>query len=160
MLYLVKPDGTTEWSDLPADIVMDHARRGEINLNRIPWEPAERKADNITLRLALRNGVPSDRGIVVRAVDVANHDRAVKLAAGLANLKESERALEAQDQVMEQLMPGWIDSGRKLEAQIDAGTRESIEEAEQDLARRLELEVDQSLADHWRSLGGYLPDPA
>ena len=159
MLYLVKPDGATEWSDLPAAIVIEHARRGEVNLNQIPWEPAERKADDITLRLALRNGIPSDRGIVVNAVDVANHDRAEKLAEGLASLKDSERALEAENQFMEQLMPGWIDSGKKLEAEIDAGTQESITEAEEGLARRLEQEVDPSLAEHWRSLGGYLPDP-
>lgn len=159
MLYLVKPDRTTEWSDLPADIVIDHARRGEINLNSIPWEPAERSVDDTTLRLALRNGVPCDRGIVVNAVDVANHDRAERLAAGLVNLQESGRALEAHDQVMEQLMPGWTDSGKKLDAEISESTRESIQEAENSLARRLEQKVDLSLAEHWLSLGGYVPDP-
>lgn len=102
---------------------------------------------------------PSDHGIVVDAVDVANHDRAERLAAGLVNLKESGRALEAHDQLMEQLMPGWIDSGKKLDAEISESTRDRIQEAEHSLARRLEQKVDQPLAEHWQSLGGYLPDP-
>lgn len=159
MLYLVKTDGSTEWSDLPSDIVLDHARRSELDVNRIPWEPAERKADVVTVRLALRHGVPAANGIVVRAVDVANHDRAESLVAGLVALKQSGKALEANDQIMESIMPGWIENGRKLESDIETATMESIQEAEDELARRLEHSVNDELVQHWRLLGGFLPDP-
>lgn len=137
---------------------MEHARRGEIDLNRIPWERAERKADHVTVRLALRHGLPADRGIVVRAVDLANHDQTEKLAESLAGVHRSQQ-LAGHDQVMEQWMTGWIESGRQNAIEVDAGVPESIIEAKKRLAERLAPEPDTDLRADWTSFGGDTPDP-
>ena len=159
MLYLVKIDRSTRWVDLPAQMVLEAAQRGELDLDRIPWGPAERTADDVTVRLALRHGLASSHGIVVRAVDISGTDRAEQLAESLAGVHRSQEALVGHDQAMEQLMPGWIESGRQNAAEVDAGVAESIAEAEKRLAERLTREPDAGLVAHWASLGGVVPDP-
>lgn len=161
MLYRLTPPAGLEWTDFPGhgdlfDTVLKHGA----DLDRLEWQrPEERAFSADLLRIALRHGHRTSRGLVVSATHLVHLGRANKLRllaheAGIrsADLRKQNGAL------METLMPGWSKSGIELDARVLTSTERSATESEADLADVLAAPVDADLAAHWESLGGSLPD--
>ncbi len=157
MLYLLNPDLSMKWLDLPGRMVLDLARKGDIDLNKVEWDPAERQGTHTTTRLALRYGVPVASGIAVDAIDLTHENRAHDMAVLLAKSIAGREKLDSADQLMEALAPGWTKSGDELNERVDQSVKRSIREAAQDLEKKLETPVDSELMGHWASVGGFIP---
>ncbi len=66
MMYLLEPDLAMWWSRQPAGLWLATARSSGYDLAQIDdWIPAERRADAVLVRLAMRHGVPCGRGLVL-----------------------------------------------------------------------------------------------
>ncbi len=66
MMYLLEPSRAMWWSRQPAALWLAQARTQGYDLAQIDdWTRADREADDVTLRLALRHGVPCSRGLVL-----------------------------------------------------------------------------------------------
>lgn len=66
MMYLLEPSRAMWWSRQPAALWLAQAKTQGYDLAQIDdWTPAEREADDVTVRLALRHGVPCSRGLVL-----------------------------------------------------------------------------------------------
>jgi hypothetical protein len=62
--------------------------------------------------------------------------------------------------LMERLMPGWLESARDLDARVDVSQAQTVERARRDLDRAIQsAQPEAALVDHWGGLGGALPDP-
>ncbi|BCK57032.1 hypothetical protein NWFMUON74_48040 [Nocardia wallacei] len=57
------------------------------------------------------------------------------------------------------LAPGWKRKSRKLDERVAASLATKIEEVRSELEDELAKPAAQELIDHWRRLGGRLPDP-
>src|SRR5690554_3271690 len=141
MLYWVFPDRTMKWIDLPGSIVLDLARQPGVDLGRLDWLDADRAAEDDVVRVALRYGIPSSRGIVVAARHVAPVRRPAEMrklfresAVTMAGTKDQ---LQANDELMEALMSGWKESGERLDREIEVSLAESLREADRDAAREI-----------------------
>lgn len=157
MLYLIEPDGGMKWSNLPAQQVLTAARESDADLSLLDWEASERTLDEDTLRVALRHGVPCTAGLVIEAGLVGEQGQAEHIRETHRDAQRAHAALQTQDALMENLLPGWTESGRELNARVDEGSESAAREAEGRAARRLNTSPDPALIDHWTSLGGELP---
>jgi hypothetical protein len=121
VLYRVKSDRTTEWVDGIGNEIFESADAHRFDLDRLEWTPTQRSADDVTLRVALRQGRSSQHGIVWDPSD--------------------------------------LDRGAAAGAPPDPKTAETIAEADPTLRAALRAEPDAELVEHWRKLGGTLPNP-
>jgi hypothetical protein len=69
MLYRVSTNRTTEWVDGVGNEIFGSADAHRCDLDRLDWMPVQRAADDVTVRLALRRGRSSRRGIIVDPID-------------------------------------------------------------------------------------------
>jgi hypothetical protein len=160
VLYLIEPNGPLKWNDLPARVVLEAARDRNVDLARLDWPVAERPPTLDFLRVALRHGVACSVGIVVDAKDVIDLTRADDLRARAARTPEMRASLAPQDALMEKLLPGSAEYSRNLDAQIVESMERLAWEAEDDVAELLAAPVKPELVEHWKSLGGFVPDLA
>lgn len=158
MLYLIEPNGPLKWDDIPTHMALEATKIHGVDLGRLPWQDSERLVTADTIRVALRFGIPCSRGIVIEPIHLIDLDRADALTKSLADVKQSQAALSANDDWMETLLPGWKETGQKLEASIDASTLKSIQEAEAKATELLGSPVSKTLLSHWRTFGGQDPD--
>jgi hypothetical protein len=159
MLYLIRTDMTTEWLEHFGRKEMALAEANGVTLDGLDWKTAERVADETTLRLALRMGQACGRGVVVDAGDLVPHDRPTRIreahAAAVAHRPVMRETLEK----LEKVYPGRLAEEDASNAEVDAGIAESLGEADATLSVALAVEPQPHLVEHWRSLGGLLPDP-
>jgi hypothetical protein len=157
MLYLVRPDLTVGWSDFPVrtSSLFDRAATDPgFDLADLTWKPADHPASRNVVRLALRHGVACREGIVVDAIVLINERRPRELAQGLHDVNEAKKKLVAEDDIMEQLMPGWKAHGKEVDGQVNDAMGESIAEAQEDADVLLAAPVKDELLTAWTSLGG------
>ncbi len=159
MLYLIEPNGPLKWNDLPARVVLEAARDRNVDLARLDWPVAERPPTRDFLRVALRHGVACSVGLVVDAGDVIDLTRADELRGHAAKTPAMRESLASADALMERLAPGWTEHGRDLDAKIVESLERAAQEADEDVAELLAAPVKPELLEHWRSLGGFVPDP-
>jgi hypothetical protein len=156
VLYLVKPHGAVEWTDMPSSAMRLAAEHGG-DLARLDWQPSERRDHGLLLALALRYGAKCSTGLVLEAGHVADQDHAAQIATAHRDTSAAHAALAPHDAVMEQLLPG-TERGRELGESIDRSVQQAYEEARDKAARALsDRDPDPDLQEHWTSLGGWLP---
>ena len=159
MLYLIRPDMTTEWLDHFGRKEMALAQANGVTLDGLDWKPAERVVDETTLRLALREGQACGRGVAVDAGDLVPHDRPARIRQAHADAVAHRPVMRKTLEKMEQVYPGRLAEEDASNAEVDASIAESLAEADAALAVALAAEPRPELVEHWRSLGGVLPDP-
>lgn len=160
MLYLVTPHRTMQWSDLPTSTRIHTVKEHNLDVDKLEWLPAEARADDTTVRLALRYGVASRSGLVVDGFTVSDHHQVARIASSLREVQASREKLAGQDALMEHLMPGWKENGRQLDADVDESTDRSIKERQDAVEKMIQATTaDDTLVDHWASLGGSVPQP-
>lgn len=158
MLYLVEPSGRTQWCDIPARTVLEVVRERGADLTRLEWLRADRVAGPNDVRVALRHGVAVPGGIVVDGGLLVEQDRSSDIRAAHRQAAASRASISEQhNAMMERLMPGWIEYGRKIDRGVDESMERSAVEADEDAATYLGGEPDPALVEHWRSIGGRLP---
>lgn len=160
LLYRLVPPSQVTWCDIPSRGTIQVARENNVDLVRLPWEPAEARAfSSELLRLALRYGVPCGDGIVVSAIDVVDLGRSDELRLLNHQSTEAHSKLRDEHAFMEQLLPGWTARGEELDRQISESMERVAQDTDDDLAEQLAPAPKPALVDHWSRLGGDLPDP-
>lgn len=159
MLYRMRPHTPLDWFDLPGLKMSDFSDHG-IDPDQLDWQPTEdRMFSNDLLRIAIRHGAPSRSGLLVDVNHTHDLGRADKLRISQHAIDELQAELRAaHGDLMERLMPGWEAQGEALDQRIRESTEESAREADETLAQVLAAPIQPQLADHWRSLGGVVPD--
>jgi hypothetical protein len=166
MLYLIKPDGTAEWTDsIQLSNLGEPLERG-VDLTTIDWwrDDTDLRSTGDAVRIALRHGVAGERGIVVDgwpvvAVRRPNELRRTFAESEAARLR-ARPAMEAVDKFIdENLSPGWIGYGRDLDEKIKGSSDASIAEAEAEAGKLLSAPVRDHLVAAWTALRGVMPDP-
>lgn len=159
MMYLLEPSRAMWWSRQPAALWLAQARVQGYDLAQIDdWTRAEREADDVTLRLALRHGVPCSRGLVVDG-GIASLHLAQSPALPPAEPDPREqlaRALDAarwQSGIDPEPPPlGGSDAPR-------AATDPALSPPDPDLVEALRPAPDEDALRGWMSLRGPLPAP-
>lgn len=154
MFYLVSPETTMYWVDLPVKMTLEAIEKHEADLGNLDWMPAERQLDEQTLALALRHGIACSKGIAIPAVILTTVDRPASISRNYSELQKSEAALAGNDEIMEALMPGWKNHGKQLSADVHQSTMASIRDAQADADALLAAEPKPDLVDHWKRMTG------
>lgn len=162
MYYRLRPPSELTWIDMPMvndELVAEH----NLDLDRLEdeWKPTEDRMFSLDLlRIALRHGVATSSGIAVHAGHTVDLGRGDELRILTQAGDEAQAAIRASasGKMMEDLIPGWTEHGLELDARIRETTERAAQEAEADLAEVLAAPVIPELAEHWRALGGTLPD--
>src|SRR5699024_7516638 len=76
------------------------------------------------------------------------------LTERLRATQQADAALAGNDQLMEALMPGWIEHGRKLSQDVERSVNESIAEAQEDADTVLNAPVLPHVESGWKRMGG------
>ncbi|WKG13599.1 hypothetical protein QX204_34160 (plasmid) [Nocardia sp. PE-7] len=158
MLYLIRPQQTVDWVDLPHHFADVAAEYGEPDMALFNWGPVEQFGFHSTVvRLALRFGIPCSTGIVVRGTDLVPFTWLLDVAK-LAETPVRSQDLPNED-LMETLMPGWKQESRNMDERVAAAMTAKATELREDLDEELNKPTVPELVQHWRNLGGVLPDP-
>ncbi|MFD1151414.1 hypothetical protein [Saccharothrix hoggarensis] len=162
MLYLLLPNLTMQWSDIPATSTIKLARENGADLSRLPWQPSERPVTTTVIRWAMRHGVPCSTGLILHAGDfsVITHPEEIRQTHADAKRSREEFAASPAGQLTEHLTPGSAEQGRQLEAKVDESTAKALEKADRKLQESLAVKPDERVVAHWRALGGIVPTPA
>lgn len=160
LLYRLSPPSHVTWCDMPSRGTIKLAQENDVDLARLPWEPAEaRTFSSDLLRLALRYGIPCSDGVVVSAIDVVDLGRSDELRLLNHQSTEVHSELRTQNPFMEQLFPGWTAHGEELDRRISETMESTAQEAEDVLVEQLAATPKAEVVEHWSRLGGDLPDP-
>ncbi len=159
MLYLIQPSGHLLWNDLPSSLTLDVVAEHGGDLARLEWQPSERPERAAVVRLALRHGVICSTGLVVPGHIISDLLRPAELAqlAREAQITSERSRAAMPEALMEQVMPGWKESGEELDARVAESVAQSIREAEAELQELYDAPVKPDLVEHWKSLGGFPP---
>lgn len=160
MYYLIKPDITVYWTDLPEGIVSRYARDNpDINIDfaKLAWKPAERRFDAGLLNTALRFGVAASTGLVVGAQALVPLD----YYRQVLDIVQKETARDSTDvphaDLFEALMPGWTHRTKELDDSVLDSTRRTLERAEREMHEAFSQPMNIALVEHWENLGGAIP---
>jgi hypothetical protein len=159
MLYLIHPDMTTKWVDFFGRKEIELAVEKGLNLDAFDWQPAERIADEGTIRLALRHGEPSAYGIVVAATDLVPYDHPKRIRETHAEVLAHRPTYRLELAKLEQVMPGTLAAEDASVAAVDASIARSLAEADAEFEEALAAAPKAALLEHWRALGGFVPEP-
>lgn len=163
MLFLLKPDGL-HWTDIPKNVLdLIVAKGADFDLNNLEWKVSEHPVTGITVRLALREGFVAKGGILMDAGPVLIEERPTKLTLLHVEGEQTFDRLEATpsfkqtEEYLESQAPGWKAASAKSRVDVRDAMDQSISRAQEDLDLALTQPVKPDVADHWQSLGGYLP---
>lgn len=159
MLYRLRPDGSNEWVDVFRFRHLDAAPAETVDLDRLGWQPADRRLDNDTLRAALRFGRASRVGIVVDPVDLVVVDQPRDVRESSANLAAHRPALRETLAKLDSVIPGTLDADDASYAAVEESTARTLARLDAEREATWRIEPKQDLVDHWTGLGGSLPDP-
>ncbi len=151
-------------SDLPVssrrllELVAEH----DLDLARLEWAETERQADETTVRLALRHGHETRIGIAVEGWIVGLQSRPVEIRTNHRAANEHREKIRPQTEYIDSIIggPEYVESGRRLDADVDASIERSAREADAELAEKLAGDPKPELVSCWTSLGGWVPNPA
>ncbi len=158
MLYRLAAPTRVTWTDFP--MKLDDLQQHGVDLDRLEWENTVelRFSDNL-LRIALRHGVATAGGIALDAlhtVDLGRSDLLRDLQRQTDELRAEIRTKNGA--FFESIMPGWTKAGEELDQRARESSDEAGREADEDLAVVLAAPVKPELVEHWRRLGGWIPD--
>jgi hypothetical protein len=160
MLYLVHPDTRMSRSALSGSDVLNVVRLRDVDLAPLHWEPLERIADDVVLRLALRRGVACSTGIVIDGELVRVAERPAALRRGYEFAEDARRAAQSggNSAFMEQIHPGWTKQVKDVDGRFDGAVARALSRAERTLADELDaVDPDAQLVEHWLWLNGRFP---
>jgi hypothetical protein len=160
MYYLLKPDASVWWVDLPTSVVKNLVSKHPDavgNMQNLDWKRAERPFDAGLLNIALRKGIASPGGLIVAAVDLAPLDYYRQMVDILEREWPRDSTNVPHADVMESQLPGWEEETRQLDDGVEASQVQTVERAKQGLVHALYAPVLADLAEHWQNLGGGLP---
>jgi len=158
VLFRFRPDQVLEAADIPLGL----ARGGELaesELARLDWRRAARAFDGDGLRMALRRGRASRRGLMVQAADLVVLDRPRQMRRLQAEVPQSRRAMR-RNLEREVKHPCVREAQDRSRTAADTRTLESLVQADEAARRVLAEPPSAELVQHWLRLGGMLPDPA
>lgn len=158
MLYRIAATRSTEWNDYGRDVLAVLDENGK-TVDDLAWEAAERVADDDTVRLALRFGLPSRRGLVVAVHHLVPLDHRNGIADAHAQLVAHRPVYRETIAKLEGLMPGGLAAEDESNRAIDESVSEQVREADEEVRRALDAPVKPELVDAWLRVGGVLPDP-
>lgn len=153
MLYLVTPHEVL-WCDMPGQTTIRLAAEHDADLGNLTWLPTESPVPNTIVDLALRRGHPCSRGLVLDAGLVYSLTQGDRIRRAQGDAQRAQQALRHNDQLIEQLMPGWTEHGRELDRRIAETSRQKADEADVEAAELLAGDPDPTLVEHWERLGG------
>jgi len=161
MLYLLEPSTRLAWTNMPTDVVK-LAREQGVDLASLDWEPSERVMTDDMLRIALREGVACSRGLVVSGVSLAEEGRGDEIRQAGAAARAAHEAIRPQVEVVERAIYGKDSAAQRadLDARVAASNERAAVNADDDLREQLKQPVRNELVEHWRRLGGRVPEPA
>ncbi|MGP5050148.1 hypothetical protein ACTXI9_01440 [Brachybacterium alimentarium] len=141
------------------DSIVEIARQANGDLASLDWEPTEEPhSPQITIAVALRYGEMTSAGIAFPAGQLSAAERPERLARLFGDTQRAEAQLVEHDKLMEAIIPGWIESGRRLSEDLEKSTAESVAKAQQRADEVLSAPVLPHLASSWERMGGIL-DP-
>lgn len=150
MLYLITASGGVSWTSSSGDA----ADPG------IDWMPAELRADTSIVRLALRHGRAVPGGIVVDSVHLNEHNRTRRLIDTQSEARAVRAGMNADYDAMVDRSEGGRARRERQDADIEATAESDIASSRATVRDSLEHDtVDEDLVEHWRRLGGAIPDP-
>jgi hypothetical protein len=164
MLYLMKPGPQMQWSDMPGRAA-ELAAATSTDLSEVDWwKPADRSYGDQELRVALRYGVAVKAGLIVDAggVSVVRHADEIRAAhrASWEARADAEPTYQVADRIREAMGEVNAEQNRRdLDARVDASTAAAIADAEVSAFELLQEPPKEDLIEHWRRLGGTVPEP-
>jgi hypothetical protein len=157
MLYLITPNRSMAWIDLPAQVTETAVEHGA-DLSQLDWQRSEKTADDLIVGLALRYGVKCKAGVVLDAEYVVLRRHPLEIIEAHHKATQSQAALREQNMLMDRVFPGRADRRREIDAGVDESVRRVLEDAEQELEQKLSAKGhDDDLVSHWLGLGGLAP---
>lgn len=160
--YLVKPDITVFWSDFSEymiDRLVKENPEFTVDFTRFDWKPSERPFDAGLVNIALRYGAPAGDGLVVAGRDLVPLDYFRDMKAILDRELTRDSANVGHAALFEQLMPGWTEGTRELDARVAEAQRATVARAERSMLKALAVPAKPELVEHWQDLGGSVPPP-
>ncbi|HEY8587919.1 MAG TPA: hypothetical protein VIL55_00060 [Naasia sp.] len=152
MLYLITPSAGVSWSAT--------SRQASDEIGGLDWAPAELRADASIVRLALRHGRAAHGGIVVDSVHLNDHNRMRRLLDTQSEARSVRAGMGDDYDAMESRSEGGRARREAQDARIDAAADSDIASSRATVREALRQDsVDPELVDHWRRLGGSVPDP-
>jgi hypothetical protein len=159
VLYLISPPGTVRWCTMPAQSTIELATEHDADLSLLEWQLAEEQSfTNDLLQLTLRHGHPCSTGIVIDAGLVYALGHGDRIRVSQIGVQQAQQQLHDNNQLMERLIPGWIEHGQQINARIAEGSQAAAQEADAEVAELLSSAPNPTLVDHWQDLGGRLPN--
>jgi len=159
VVYLIQPHGPLLWNSVSDRMTFGAVREHGADLAQLDWEPSELPFTPDMLRVALRHGVACSAGLVLGDGEVARLGRPGELRGIIASSPQRRQGLASADAVMERVDPGWMERQRELDAGVNESVEQQAQQADRDVAGLLAAPVQPDLVEHWRSLGGRLPEP-
>lgn len=157
-LYLVPAVGDIMWTDLPG-VRLEDALQYSPGLAGLEWEKAGITRTWDDVRVALRHGEPVEAGIAVPGLMLTDLRREDEVRMHNTAARTYGEAVADQDDFMETLMPGWKEHGERLNRDIDRAVEDRAVEYRDRVAELLAADLKTHLVEHWRQLGGQVPDP-
>ncbi len=157
VLFRFRPDRVIESADVPLGLAA--WGRLESELDRLDWKRAARLFDGDGLRIALRRGRASHRGLVVQGADLVVLDRPLHIRQVQAEVAQSRRAMR-RNLEREVMHPCVREAHERSKTAADTRALESLVKADEAARRALAGPPSTELVEHWLLLGGILPDPA
>lgn len=160
-MYLIAPPFSVKWTGdyVPQDFKKMVFENPDFNIDVYDWHPVEEPFGEPQLQIALRRGHLKREGILLDAGELSRLRQITELTKSKARLDASNaRMRESQGDFMEQLIPGWEEHGRKLDAEVDAGVKRTIDEARAEVESVLSEEPKPELVEYWRRSGGAFID--
>ena len=158
MYYLLQPSRPMQAAEIPSRMLLERLREDPTMLvERLEWRAATRSMDDDVLRVALSHGAHCSQGLLVYLDDLFDLEGGDEIRRNCAAFQAHQDKVAANDDVLEELMPGWKASEVDPDRELDESMEKSAQERDQWRDELLAMSPIPELAGHWRSLGGSLP---
>lgn len=158
MYYLLQPLRPMQVAEIPSRMLLERLREDPaLPIERLDWTAASRAMDDDVLRVALSHGAHSSHGLLVYLDDLVDLEGGDEIRRNCAAFKAHQGRVAANDDVLEELMPGWKAAEVDVDRELDESMEKSAHERDQWREALLATSPIPELAEHWRSLGGSLP---
>lgn len=158
MYYLLQPSRPMQAAEIPSRMLLEGLRNDPtLAVERLEWVAATRPFDDEVLRVALSHGAHWSHGLLVYIDDLVDLQGGDEIRRNCVAFKAHQDKVAANDDVLEELIPGWKASGPDLDRELDESMEKSARERDQRREELLAMPPIPELAEHWRSLGGSLP---
>lgn len=161
MYYLLQPSRPLRAAEIPSRMLLEKLREDPaLPVERLAWVAVTRPMDDDVLRVALSHGAHCSQGLLVYSLDLVDLEGGDEIRRNCAAFRAQQATVAANDDVMEELMPGWKASVPDLDRELDESMEKSARERDQRREDLLAVPPIPELAEHWRSLGGRVPSLA